>query len=34
MLGPIMSEVAQRLPTKPKLGALFYLAGILVADRS
>jgi len=34
MLGSIMSAIAQRLPGKPKLGELFYLAGILVADRS
>ncbi|MGI9199553.1 MAG: hypothetical protein ACR2QL_00740 [Woeseiaceae bacterium] len=34
MLGSIMTEVAARLPDKPALGNLFYLAGILVADRS
>lgn len=33
MLGSIMTEVAQQLPGKPKLGTLFYLAGILVTDR-
>ena len=34
MIGSIMTEVAQRLPGNPSLGSLFYLAGILVADRS
>ena len=34
MLGSIMSEIAQQLPGKPALGTLFYLAGILVSDRS
>ena len=34
MLGSIMSEVAQQLPGKPALGTLFYLASILVSDRS
>lgn len=33
MLGSIMTEVAQRLPGQPELGTLFYLTGILVADR-
>ncbi len=33
MLGSIMSAIAQRLPNKPPLGTLFYLAGILVSDR-
>lgn len=33
MLGSIMTEVADRLPGKPALGALFYLTGVLVADR-
>lgn len=34
MVGSIMSEIAGRLPDKPAIGTLFYLAGILVADRS
>lgn len=34
MLGSIMSEIAKQLPGKPALGTLFYLAGILVSDRS
>ncbi len=34
MIGSIMSEVAMRLPGNPVLGTLFYLATILVADRS
>jgi hypothetical protein len=34
MIGSIMSEIAAQLPDRPKLGTLFYLAGILVADRS
>ena len=34
MIGSIMTEIAQRLPDKPSLGTLFYLTGILVADRS
>ena len=34
MLGSIMSGIAKRLPSEPRLGTLFYLAGILVADRS
>ena len=34
MLGSIMSDIARQLPGQPKLGTLFYLAGILVADRS
>lgn len=33
MIGSIMTEVAARLPGKPALGNLFYLAGVLVADR-
>jgi len=28
-----MTEIAARLPGKPALGTLFYLTGILVADR-
>ena len=34
MIGSIMTEVAKRLPGQPALGTLFYLAAILVADRS
>lgn len=34
MLGSIMSEIAAQLPQRPALGTLFYLTGILVADRS
>jgi len=34
MIGSIMGEIAQQLPGKPALGTLFYLAGILVSDRS
>jgi thymidylate synthase len=34
MIGSIMSEIAQQLPNKPTLGTLFYLASILVSDRS
>lgn len=34
MIGSIMTEISQRLPHKPPLGTLFYLAGILVADRN
>lgn len=34
MLGSIMSEIAAQLPQRPALGTLFYLASILVADRS
>ena len=34
MIGSIMSEIARQLPGKPALGTLFYLAGILVSDRS
>lgn len=34
MIGSIMSEIAEQLPNKPALGTLFYLAGVLVADRS
>lgn len=33
MIGSIMTEIAQRLPHKPALGTLFYLAGVLVSDR-
>ena len=33
MLGSIMTEIAARLPGAPAIGALFYLSGILVADR-
>jgi hypothetical protein len=29
-----MTEVAGRLPQKPALGTLFYLATILVSDRA
>jgi thymidylate synthase len=34
MLGSIMTEIAAQLPGKPALGTLFYLAGVLVSDRS
>ncbi|MDA0705068.1 MAG: hypothetical protein O2805_00225 [Proteobacteria bacterium] len=34
MLGSIMTEIATQLPQRPALGTLFYLASILVADRS
>lgn len=34
MIGSIMDAVAERLPAKPALGNLFYVATILVADRS
>jgi len=34
MIGSIMTEIARRLPQQPALGTLFYLATILVADRS
>jgi thymidylate synthase len=34
LIGSIMSEVAGRLPGKPALGYLFYLATVLVEDRS
>jgi hypothetical protein len=34
MLGSIMQEIAAQLPQRPALGTLFYLASILVADRS
>ena len=34
MIGSIMREIANRLPDRPALGTLFYLASILVADRS
>ena len=33
-IGSIMEEVAKRLPKNPALGTAFYLATILVADRS
>ena len=33
MIGSIMTEIAARLPGAPALGTLFYLTGILVADR-
>ena len=33
MIGSIMTEIAGRLPGSPALGTLFYLSGILVADR-
>ncbi|GAA6169526.1 hypothetical protein [Sessilibacter corallicola] len=33
-IGSVMSEVAKALPSKPTLGSLFYLATILVSDRS
>ncbi len=32
-IGSMMSEVAERLPQKPSLGVVFYLAVILVSDR-
>jgi len=34
MVGSIMAEIAKQLPQQPALGTLFYLATILVADRS
>jgi len=34
MIGSIMAEVAAQLPQQPALGTLFYVATILVADRS
>lgn len=34
MIGSIMTEVSAQLPGTPALGTLFYLTGILVADRS
>lgn len=34
LIGSIMTEVAGRLPGEPELGVLFYLATVLVADRS
>ncbi|MDH3273303.1 MAG: hypothetical protein OEM64_00970 [Gammaproteobacteria bacterium] len=34
LIGSIMSEIARQLPQKPALGSLFYLATVLVADRS
>lgn len=33
MIGSIMTAVAEQLPGRPTLGTLFYLTGILVADR-
>ncbi len=33
MIGSIMADIAAQLPSEPKLGTLFYLTGILVADR-
>ena len=33
MIGSIMCEIAEELPSQPALGTLFYLAGILVAGR-
>jgi hypothetical protein len=34
MLGSIMDAIAAQLPRRPELGTLFYVATILVADRS
>ena len=34
MVGSIMTEIAAQLPQQPALGTLFYVATILVADRS
>ena len=34
LVGSIMSGIADRLPHKPALGSLFYLATVLVSDRS
>lgn len=34
MVGSIMTEVASRLPRQPALGTLFYVATVLVTDRS
>jgi len=34
MIGSIMREIANRLPQKPVLGTLFYVATVLVSDRS
>ncbi len=34
LVGSIMSEIARQLPQQPALGSLFYLATVLVADRS
>ena len=34
MVGTIMTDIASQLPQRPALGTLFYLATILVADRS
>ena len=33
MVGTIMTEIANQLPTRPELGTVFYLATILVPDR-
>lgn len=33
-IGSVMTEVAGRLPQKPALGTLFYLATVLVLDRT
>ncbi len=33
LVGSIMSEVATRLPQRPTLGTVFYLATVLVSDR-
>jgi hypothetical protein len=34
LVGSIMTEVAARLPQRPELGTLYYLATVLVSDRS
>lgn len=34
MIGSIMTEISSRLPQKPALGTLFYLATVLVSDRA
>lgn len=34
LIGSIMTEVAARLPQRPELGTLYYLATVLVSDRS
>lgn len=34
MIGSIMTEIAAQLPRQPALGTLFYVATVLVADRS
>lgn len=33
-IGSLMSRVTEQLPTRPKLGTLFYLTSVLVSDRS